>query len=103
MIDIARHFLDFSKDESCGQCNPCREGIKQMLKILTAICEGNGKEGDIELLEEIGAMMQKFSLCALGTSAANPVLATIVYFRDEFEAHIKDKKCPAGVCKMSTK
>ncbi len=99
MVDIARHFLDFSKDESCGQCNPCREGIKQMLNILTEICAGNGKEGDIELLEELGSMMQKFSLCGLGTSAANPVLTTILYFRDEYEAHIRDKKCIAGVCK----
>ncbi len=99
MVDVARYFLDFLKDESCGQCNPCREGIKQMLKILTDICEGNGKEGDIELLEELCGMVQKFSLCGLGTSAPNPVLTTIRYFRDEYESHIKDKKCPAGVCK----
>jgi NADH-quinone oxidoreductase subunit F len=99
MVDVARYFLDFLKEESCGQCNPCREGIKQMLNILTEICAGNGKEGDVELLEEIGAMVQKFSLCGLGTSAPNPVLTTIHYFRDEYEAHIRDKKCPAGVCK----
>ncbi|UCF84847.1 MAG: 4Fe-4S binding protein, partial [Desulfobacteraceae bacterium] len=99
MVDVARYFLDFLKEESCGQCNPCREGIKRMLEILTAICEGNGKEGDVELLEELGTMIQKFSLCGLGTSAPNPVLTTIRYFRDEYEAHIKDKKCPAGVCK----
>ena len=99
MVDVARHFLDFSKDESCGQCNPCREGIKQMLEILTGICEGTGKEGDIELLEELGIMLQNFSLCALGTSVANPVLATILYFREEYETHIREKKCPAGVCK----
>jgi NADH:ubiquinone oxidoreductase subunit F (NADH-binding)/(2Fe-2S) ferredoxin len=99
MVDVARYFLDFLKEESCGQCNPCREGIKQSLDILTAICEGNGKEGDIELLEELGAMIQKFSLCGLGTSAPNPVLTTIHYFRDEYEAHIKDKKCKSGVCK----
>jgi len=99
MVDIARYFLDFLKEESCGQCNPCREGIKAMLDILTDICAGNGKEGDIELLEELGAMLQKFSLCGLGTSAPNPVLTTILYFRDEYGAHIKDKKCPAGVCK----
>jgi NADH-quinone oxidoreductase subunit F len=99
MVDVARYFLDFLKEESCGQCNPCREGIKQMLEILTDICEGNGKEGDIELLEELGTMIQQFSLCGLGTSAPNPVLTTIRYFRDEYEAHIKDKKCPAGVCK----
>ena len=70
-----------------------------MLEILTDICAGNGKEGDVELLEELGSMVQKFSLCGLGTSAPNPVLTTILYFRDEYESHIRDKKCPAGVCK----
>jgi len=99
MVDVARYFLDFLKEESCGQCNPCREGIKQMLDILTNICQGNGKEGDIELLEELGVMIQRFSLCGLGTSAPNPVLTTILYFRNEYEAHIRDKKCTAGVCK----
>ncbi len=99
MVDVARYFLDFLKEESCGQCSPCREGIKQMLAILTDICAGQGKEGDIELLEELGGMIQKFALCGLGTSAPNPVLTTILFFRDEYEAHIKDKKCPAGVCK----
>jgi NADH:ubiquinone oxidoreductase subunit F (NADH-binding)/(2Fe-2S) ferredoxin len=99
MVDVARYFLDFLKEESCGQCNPCREGIKQMLAILTQICAGNGKQGDIELLEELGGMVQKFSLCGLGTSAPNPVLTTILYFRDEYESHIRDKKCKAGVCK----
>ena len=99
MVDLARYFLDFLKEESCGQCTPCREGIKQMLDVLTDICEGLGKEEDIELLEELGSMIQKFSLCGLGTSAPNPVLTTILYFRDEYEAHIRDKKCPAGVCK----
>ncbi len=99
MVDVARYFVEFLKEESCGQCNPCREGLKQMLEILTRICEGHGKEGDIELLEELGPMMQKFSLCGLGTSAPNPVLTTILYFRDEYEAHIKDKKCLSGVCK----
>lgn len=99
MVDVARYFMDFLKEESCGQCNPCREGIKQVLDILNDICAGNGKEGDIELLEELGSMIQKFSLCGLGTSAPNPVLTTILYFRDEYEAHIRDKKCPAGVCK----
>ena len=99
MVDVARYFLDFLKEESCGQCNPCREGIKRMLEVLSGICAGNGKEGDIELLEELGTMVQNFSLCGLGTSAPNPVLTTIQYFRDEYEAHIGDKKCPAGVCK----
>ncbi len=99
LLDVARHFLDFNKEESCGQCVPCREGITAMLDILTDICKGNGKEGDIELLEELGMMIQKFSLCGLGTAVPNPVLTTILYFREEYEAHIKDKKCPAGVCK----
>jgi NADH:ubiquinone oxidoreductase subunit F (NADH-binding)/(2Fe-2S) ferredoxin/ferredoxin len=99
MVDVARYFLDFLKEESCGQCNPCREGILAMFDILTDICKGNGKEGDIELLEELGMMIQKFSLCGLGTSAPNPVLTTILYFREEYEAHIRYKKCPAGVCK----
>lgn len=99
MVDVARYFLDFLQEESCGQCNPCREGIRQMLVILTRICQGTGREGDIELLEELSRMVQGFSLCGLGTSAPNPVLTTINYFRDEYEAHIRDKKCPAGVCK----
>jgi NADH:ubiquinone oxidoreductase subunit F (NADH-binding)/Pyruvate/2-oxoacid:ferredoxin oxidoreductase delta subunit len=100
MVDVARYFVDFLKDESCGQCNPCREGLKNMLDILTDICQGRGRDGDIELLEELGMMMQKFSLCGLGTSAPNPVLTNILYFRQEYEAHIRDKKCPAGICKQ---
>lgn len=99
MVDVARYFLDFLEEESCGQCNPCREGIKRMLEILTNICEGHGKEGDVELLEELGDMVAKASLCGLGTSAPNPVVTTINYFRHEYDAHIKDKKCRAGVCK----
>jgi NADH:ubiquinone oxidoreductase subunit F (NADH-binding)/ferredoxin len=99
MVDVARYFLDFLKEESCGQCNPCREGIKRMLQILTRICDGHGAEGDIELLEELGDMVAKASLCGLGTSAPNPVITTINYFRDEYHSHIRDKKCPAGVCK----
>jgi ferredoxin len=99
MVDIARYFLDFLKGESCGQCNPCREGIHHMLGILNKICQGEGREGDIELLEELSTVVQRASLCGLGTTAPNPVLTTIRYFRKEYEAHIKDKKCPAGVCK----
>lgn len=99
MVDVARYFLDFLKEESCGQCNPCREGIKRMLQILTRICDGHGAEGDVELLEELGDMVAKASLCGLGTSAPNPVITTINYFRDEYDSHIRDKKCPAGVCK----
>ncbi len=99
MVDVARYFLDFLKEESCGQCNPCREGIKRMLEVLNRICEGEGRDGDIELLQELGGMVHNFSLCGLGTSAPNPVLTTIKYFRDEYEAHIRDKKCSAGICK----
>ena len=99
MVDVARYFLEFLKDESCGQCNPCREGIKQMLAVLERICEGKGQEGDIELLDELSALVKNFSLCGLGTSAPNPVYTTIKYFRHEYEAHIRDKRCPAGICK----
>jgi NADH-quinone oxidoreductase subunit F len=99
MVDVARYFLDFLAGESCGKCIPCREGIHQMLKILNRICAGEGREGDIELLEEIAEVVQVSALCALGQTAPNPVLSTIKYFRDEYEAHIKEKRCPAGVCK----
>jgi len=99
MVDVARYFVNFLAGESCGKCVPCREGLRQMLNILNNICTGKGKEGDMELLEEISEMMTDASLCALGTTAANPVLSTIKYFKDEYEAHIKEKRCPAGVCK----
>jgi NADH:ubiquinone oxidoreductase, NADH-binding (51 kD) subunit len=99
MVDIARYFLSFLRGESCGKCVPCREGIKRMLEILTDITEGRGKDGDIELLEELSEVLRDASLCALGTTAPNPILSTIEYFRDEYEAHIEDKRCPAGVCK----
>jgi len=99
MVDLARYFLDFLSDESCGKCVPCREGIRQMLKILTDITEGKGKEGDIEHLEELSEVTGDASLCALGRTAPNPVLSTIRYFRDEYEAHIREKKCPAYFCK----
>jgi NADP-reducing hydrogenase subunit HndC len=99
MVDVARYFLNFLTDESCGKCVPCREGIRQMLKILTNISEGKGREGDIKLLEELSEVMRDASLCALGRTAPNPVLSTIRYFRGEYEAHIKEKRCPAYVCK----
>jgi NADH:ubiquinone oxidoreductase subunit F (NADH-binding)/ferredoxin len=99
MVDVARYFLDFLSDESCGKCVPCREGIRQMLKILSNISKGRGKEGDIELLEELSETTRDASLCALGKSAPNPVLSTIRYFRDEYEAHIKEKRCAAYSCK----
>ncbi|MBI2831646.1 MAG: NADH-quinone oxidoreductase subunit NuoF [Chloroflexi bacterium] len=99
MVDIARYFVHFLEGESCGKCVPCREGLKRANQILTDITEGRGKEGDIELLEELSGTLIDGSLCALGATSANPVLSTIRYFRDEYEAHIKDKTCPAGVCK----
>jgi NADH-quinone oxidoreductase subunit F len=98
MVDVARFFMDFCQDESCGKCVPCRVGTKKMLDILTDICEGRGKEGDIELLEEMAALIKDSALCGLGQTAPNPVLSTIRYFRHEYEAHIKDKRCPASVC-----
>jgi NADH-quinone oxidoreductase subunit F len=98
MVDLARYFTGFLKDESCGKCTVCREGLRNMYQILTDITEGRGKEGDIELLEELGQTMIDGSLCALGGSAPNPVLSTIREFRGEYEDHIKYKKCPAAVC-----
>ncbi|MGC8907501.1 MAG: NADH-ubiquinone oxidoreductase-F iron-sulfur binding region domain-containing protein [Desulfomonilaceae bacterium] len=99
MVDVARYFLEFLTDESCGKCVPCREGMRQMLKILTNITKGKGKEGDIELLEQLAETLVEASLCALGRSAANPFLSTLKYFRNEYEAHIKEKRCPALSCK----
>lgn len=99
MVDLARYFLEFLKDESCGKCTACREGIDVMHGILVRICEGNGNEGDIEMLEELAQAVKDASLCALGGTSPNPVLSTIQYFRNEYESHIKDGKCPAGVCK----
>ena len=99
MVDVARYFLEFLADESCGKCVPCREGIRQMLKILSNITKGKGKEGDIEFLEELSEVTRDASLCALGKTAPNPVLSTIRYFRTEYEAHIKEKRCQAYVCK----
>jgi NADH-quinone oxidoreductase subunit F len=98
MVDIARFFLDFTEKESCGKCTFCRIGTKRMLEILTNITKGKGKEGDIEKLEELAHQVKENSLCGLGQTAPNPVLTTIKYFRDEYEAHIRDKKCPAKVC-----
>ena len=100
MVDMAKYFITFLEGESCGKCLPCREGLKRMREVLTDIAEGRGRDGDIELLERLSATIRDCSLCALGATAPNPVLTTICYFRDEYEAHIKDKKCPAGVCKQ---
>lgn len=99
MVDVARYFLEFLQEESCGQCVPCREGVKRLLQILTDICAGKGEDGDIELLEDISDSVVKLSLCALGGTAPNPILTTLAYFRNEYETHIYDKKCPGGVCK----
>lgn len=102
MVEVARYYLNFLAGESCGKCVPCREGIRRMLEILTRICEGQGEEGDLELLEELGETLQIASLCALGKTAPNPVLSTIRYFRDEYLAHIREHRCPAGVCRKLT-
>ncbi|GBE06162.1 NADP-reducing hydrogenase subunit HndC [bacterium BMS3Abin10] len=99
MVSIARFFLEFTQAESCGKCVPCRIGTKRLLEILDRITAGKGKEGDIELLEELGKDIKASSLCGLGQTAPNPVLSTIKYFRPEYEAHIRDMKCPAAVCK----
>lgn len=98
MVDVARYFLDFTVDESCGKCPPCRIGTRRMLEMLERIVEGKGEEGDIEKLIALGESIKEGALCALGKTAPNPVLSTIKYFRDEYEAHIKEKKCPAGHC-----
>ena len=99
MVDIARFFLDFTVDESCGKCTPCRIGTRRMLEILNRICEGKGEDGDIERLENLAQNIKATALCGLGQTAPNPVLSTIKQFRHEYEAHIYDKHCPAGVCK----
>jgi NADH-quinone oxidoreductase subunit F len=99
MVDISRYFLEFLSDESCGKCTPCREGIRRMLRILTNITNGTGKEGDLELLEELGEATRGASLCALGKGSPNPVLSTLRYFRHEYEAHINEKRCPSLSCK----
>jgi NADH-quinone oxidoreductase subunit F len=99
MVDVARYFLRFLEDESCGKCAPCREGIKRMREILDDITEGKANMEDLELLENLANVVKDASLCQLGATAPNPVLSTIKYFRDEYISHIKDKRCPAGVCK----
>jgi len=99
MVDVARYFVSFLEEESCGKCVPCREGVKRLKEILTEIVEARGEPGDIQRLEELGYTIQEASLCGLGKTAPNPVLTTIRYFRDEYEEHIVHKRCPAGVCK----
>ena len=102
MVDMSKYFLDFCKDEGCGQCTPCREGVAQMVRLLVEITEGKGTMDHIGILEELSGMIKETSLCGLGKSAPNPVLSTLQYFRDEYEAHIIEKRCPAGVCKALT-
>jgi NADH:ubiquinone oxidoreductase subunit F (NADH-binding)/(2Fe-2S) ferredoxin/NAD-dependent dihydropyrimidine dehydrogenase PreA subunit len=99
MVEVARYFVSFTREESCGKCSPCREGTWHMMNILENIVQGKGQEQDIELLEKLGRLIKETALCGLGNTAPNPVLTTIRYFRDEYLAHIRDKRCPAGVCK----
>ncbi|OUQ24989.1 NADH-quinone oxidoreductase subunit F [Flavonifractor sp. An135] len=102
MVEVARYYIKFLSEESCGKCTPCREGLRHMLAILTDICEGRGQLSDLDLLEELCHTLADSSLCALGKSAPNPVLTTLKYFREEYEAHILEHRCPAGVCTALT-
>ena len=99
MVDIARFFMEFTQEESCGKCVPCRVGTRRLLEILTNICNGEGKDGDIETLEMLCQQIKQDSLCGLGQGAPNPVESTLKHFRDEYEAHIYEKRCPAKVCR----
>lgn len=103
MVNLAKFYLGFTVDESCGQCTPCRIGTKRMLEMLERITEGKGEEGDIEKLEVLTETIKKTSICGLGQTAPNPVLSTLHYFRNEYEEHIKNKNCPAGECKALKK
>jgi NADH:ubiquinone oxidoreductase subunit F (NADH-binding)/Fe-S-cluster-containing hydrogenase component 2 len=102
VVDIARYFLEFLTDESCGKCTTCREGVRRMLEIMTRITQGQGKLADLDTLETLARVVHSVSLCGLGKTAANPVLSTLRYFRPEYEKHIVDQYCPAGVCKKIT-
>lgn len=102
MVDIAKFFLEFTVDESCGKCTPCRVGTRRLLEILNKITSGNGTLEDIDRLEKLCYYLKENSLCALGQTAPNPVLSTLIYFRDEYIAHVTEKRCPAGVCKALT-
>ena len=99
MVDIARFFMEFTQDESCGKCVPCRVGTRRILEILERICAGQGRDGDIEKLETLCQEISDTSLCGLGKGAPNPVVSTLEHFRDEYEAHIYEKRCPAKVCR----
>jgi len=102
MVEVARYYTNFLAHESCGKCTSCREGLRHMLLILTDICEGRGVESDVSLLEDISRSVVASSLCALGKTAPNPVLTTLKYFANEYDAHIRLKSCPAGVCAALT-
>jgi len=99
MVDVAKYFLGFLQEESCGKCMTCREGIERLLEIVTDITEGKGKMSDLDLLEELGNVVKDASMCGLGQTAPNSVLSTLQYFKDEYIAHIQEKKCPARVCR----
>jgi NADP-reducing hydrogenase subunit HndC len=99
MVNVAKYFLGFLKDESCGKCTPCREGVSQMLHILDRITLGEGEEGDVEKLEQLGKLLEGTALCALGKTAAYPVMSTVRYFREEYDEHIQHQRCPAKECK----
>jgi NADP-reducing hydrogenase subunit HndC len=103
MVDIAKFFLEFTMDESCGKCSPCRIGTKRMYEILEKITSGNGTLEDVETLDELSHHINETALCGLGQTAPKPVISTLKYFRDEYIAHVVDKKCPAGVCKALLK
>jgi NADH-quinone oxidoreductase subunit F/NAD(P)H dehydrogenase (quinone)/NADP-reducing hydrogenase subunit HndC len=98
MVDMARFFMEFIQEESCGKCTPCREGTRRLLQILEKICQGKGQSGDIEVMEQLSETIRETALCGLGQTGPNPVLSTLRYFRDEFEAHIYEKRCPAKRC-----
>ncbi len=102
MVDVARYFLDFTQKESCGKCTFCRIGTKHLLRILEHITKGEGREEDLELLDNLSRDIKQGSLCGLGKTAPNPVITSLRYFRDEYEAHIKEKRCPSGMCRTLT-
>jgi NADH:ubiquinone oxidoreductase subunit F (NADH-binding) len=103
MVDMNKYLLSFTEGESCGKCTPCRVGVRRMREIITDISEGKGRDGDVELLEKMALFIKDSALCNLGKTAPNPVLATLRYFKDEYQAHIKNKKCSAAVCKSLKK
>jgi bidirectional [NiFe] hydrogenase diaphorase subunit len=103
MVDVARYFMDFCREESCGKCIPCRVGTTQLHTLLTAICEGDASMEDLERLERLSDMVKHTSLCGLGQSAPNPVFSTLRYFREEYLAHVQDRTCPAGVCPVANR